>query len=69
MEPDHAAVLDALLALRDRGRNEPLIGTAENPYVLHVPGWMEDRAAAEGTTLQEVADRVLRYPTRVEVVR
>lgn len=66
---DVAEVLDALLAARDRERELPPIGSVERPYELIVPGWMEDRAIAEGTTLQAVADRTLRYPTRVIVVR
>lgn len=49
--------------------DEPSIGSAENPYVLFVPGWLEDRYVAEGTTAQAAADRLFRYKVRVEVVR
>lgn len=66
---DVVEVLDALLAARDRERALPPIGSAERPYELVVPGWMEARAIAEGTTIQAVADRTLRYHTRVIVVR
>lgn len=47
----------------------PIVGSAKNPYTLHVPGWAEDRAIAEGTTCQEVANKTFRYHVKVIVVR
>lgn len=68
-QPD---MLDAMVAAIKKGRAElsgPFLGSEENPYILHVPGWMEDRAIEQGTTLQAIADKTFRYHTKVVVVR
>ena len=43
------------------------IGTKDNPYVIVVPRWLQDRCEAEGTTAQALADETFRYPTRIEI--
>lgn len=65
-------ILGDLASAIERGRAQlsgPPIGHPDNPYTVAVPGWYEDRCIAAGTTAQEVADRTLRYATKVEVVR
>lgn len=63
--PDGKSMDDIIRAMREP---RAPIGTRDNPYVLVVPRWYEDRCIAEGTTAQAVADATLMYPTRVDVM-
>jgi hypothetical protein len=47
----------------------PVVGSEANPYLLYVPGWLEDKALEQGETLQEVADRVFLPHVKVVVVQ
>jgi hypothetical protein len=61
-------VVDYLDKMIKRERNTPPIGSVDNPYLLYVPSWIEDRAIAEGTTSQEKADELFRYHVKVIIV-
>jgi hypothetical protein len=63
--------VEALAAYRqaaDRERARPVLGSTERPYKLLVPAWVEARAREEGTTCQEVADRIFLPAVRVTVI-
>lgn len=66
--PSADDVLDIIEKMRNSLPEYPL-GSAENPYEMIVPGWVEDRAISEGTTSQEIADKHFRVKVRVVVVR
>jgi hypothetical protein len=61
--------LEMILAQRDRERTLPMIGSKDRPYELVVPGWLEDRYVALGTTAQEQADLMFLPHVKVVVVR
>lgn len=63
--PDGLSLDDIVRAMR---KPSAPIGTNDNPYVVIVPKWFEERRIAEGTTPQEVGDKMFRYATRVEVL-
>lgn len=61
-------IQETIAALLSKAPNMPPIGSPENPYILMVPRWFEDKAEAEGTTSQAMADEMFRYDVKVEIV-
>jgi hypothetical protein len=50
--------VEALLDAIEKARTRPLVGTPANPYEVVVPKWYEAMCIEQGTTPQEVYDRV-----------